>query len=242
MPYLYHTEDDKRAMLDSLGLQSEEELLEQIPAEFRLDKLLPIETGKSEPETIRKFAELAEMNHSAVGLVSFLGGGVYDHVVPSVVGHIASRPEFATAYTPYQPEVSQGTLQVVFEFQTHIARLTGMHVANASMYDAASALAEASLMAAKIKRRDVILCAEGVNPRYVRVIERYLSGQNITLQAFPHTRAGDVDIAALKEALNDRVALFPNSLTCVIVTPRRFNVVRRVPTDVLFCGRRVGAD
>ena len=221
MPYLYHTDDDRRAMLDSLGLRSEEELFEQIPAGFRLDDLLPIETGKSEPETIRKFAELAELNHSAAGLVSFLGGGIYDHVVPSVVGHISSRPEFATAYTPYQPEVSQGTLRVIFEFQTHIARLTGMPVANASMYDAASALAEASLMAAKVKRRDVILCAESVNPRYARVMERYLAGQNITLRSIPHTRSGEVDVDALRGALDERVA------GVVVQSPNYFGIAER---------------
>ncbi len=221
MPYLYHTEDDRRAMLDSLGLRSEDELLEQIPAEFRLNELLPIETGKSEPETIRKFAELAELNHSATGLVSFLGGGIYDHVVPSVVGHISSRPEFATAYTPYQPEVSQGTLQVIFEFQTHISRLTGMPVANASMYDAASALAEAALMAAKVKRRDVILCAESVNPRHVWVIERYLSGQDVTLQTVPHTSAGELDVDALRGALGDNVA------AVIVQSPNYFGVVER---------------
>jgi glycine dehydrogenase subunit 1 len=221
MPYLYHTDDDWRSMLETLGLSSEDELFEQIPEALRVGGLLPIDKGKSEPETIRKFAELAEMNHDAAGLVSFLGGGIYEHVVPSVVTHIASRPEFATAYTPYQPEVSQGTLGVIFEFQTHISRLTGMPVANASMYDGASALAEAALMAAKVKRRDRILYAESVNPRYIRVVERYVRGQNISLEALPHTRAGDIDQGALGGHLGEDVA------GVIVQTPNYFGVVER---------------
>jgi glycine dehydrogenase subunit 1 len=222
MPYLYHTDDDRRAMLEAIGIDSEEQLFEQIPEALRVRGLLDLERGKSEPETIRKFAELAEMNHSAAGLVSFLGGGIYEHVVPSVVTHIASRPEFSTAYTPYQPEVSQGTLQVIFEFQTHISRLTGMPVANASMYDAASALAEAALMAAKVTRRDVVVHAGSVNPRYLRVVERYLKGQNISLKSIPYTASGQLDGDALSAALDDSVA------AVLVQTPNYFGVMETV--------------
>lgn len=221
MPYNYHTDEDRRAMLEFLGLRSEDELFEGIPERYLLHELLPMEKGLTEPETMRMFAEIAETNTSASGLVSFLGGGIYEHTVPSVVRNISSRPEFATAYTPYQPEVSQGTLQVIFEFQTHISRLTGMAVANASMYDGASAVAEACLMAAKIARRDVILYPENLNPRYLRVVRRYVEGQKITLTPVPHTAAGDIDGGALRERLSDRVA------GVIVQTPNYFGLLER---------------
>jgi glycine dehydrogenase subunit 1 len=191
-------------MLETLGLKSEEDLLQVIPEKHRVRGLLPIERGKTEPETWRKLFRLGETNHPAARLVSFLGGGVYDHTVPSVVKNIASRPEFATAYTPYQPEASQGTLQVIFEFQTHIARLTRLPVANASMYDGASALAEACLMAAKITRRDVVLVPQSINPRYRRVLESYITGQSVEIRAIPVSAQGDIDIAAMRKRWTTR--------------------------------------
>jgi glycine dehydrogenase subunit 1 len=207
MPYLYHNEEDEKAMLESLGVKSEDDLFDQIPRKFHLSDPLPIGEGKTEPETCRMFQAIAARNNPAGRMINFLGGGVYDHYVPSVVGNLSSRPEFVTAYTPYQPEVSQGTLQVIFEFQTHISRITGMEVANASMYDAATALAEASLMAAKIKRRDKILYPASVNPRYLAVVKRYLTGQDIGLEAVPYGRdSGDFDVAALRSRLGDDVA------------------------------------
>ncbi|MCK5619753.1 MAG: glycine dehydrogenase, partial [Candidatus Krumholzibacteria bacterium] len=147
MPYLYHTDEDRKAMLDYLGVGSEEELFDQIPEKYYMRDLLPIGEGKTEPEAQRLFDNIAAKNHPASETLSFLGGGVYDHFVPSVVGHLASRPEFATAYTPYQPEVSQGTLQVIFEYQSMICALTGMEASNASHYDGATSLAEAVIMA-----------------------------------------------------------------------------------------------
>jgi glycine dehydrogenase subunit 1 len=115
MPYIHHTDDDRREMLASLGVASEDDLFDRIPAKFRLRSALSIGEGKSEYETLREFEALGDKNRPAGGLVSFLGGGIYDHIVPSVVKHLAGRSEFYTAYTPYQPEVSQGTLQVIFE-------------------------------------------------------------------------------------------------------------------------------
>jgi glycine dehydrogenase subunit 1 len=221
MPYLYLTEEDKREMLSFLGLDSEDALFDRIPEDLRLREPLPLPTGLGEPETVRKFTALSGMNREASGLVSFLGGGIYDHVVPAVVSNLTSRPEFATAYTPYQPEVSQGTLQVIFEFQTHIAKLTGMPVANASMYDGATALAEASLMAAKTTRRSLVLHAASVNPRYLRVVERYLRGQHIELAPIPHGETGDVDEAALRSALSDRVA------GVIVQTPNYFGALEK---------------
>ena len=221
MPYLYHTDEDRRAMLDALGLDSIEELFDQIPAEFHVDGPLPIGRGLTEPEAYRLFAGLGTKNNPAGDMTSFLGGGIYDHVVPSVVGNLSSRPELATAYTPYQPEVSQGTLQIIFEFQSHIVRLTGMDVANASMYDAASALAEAALLAAKVKRRDAVIVPENLNPRYRAVLNRYVCGQNIHVRRVACTDNGDIDQAGLSEALGDDVA------AVMVQTPNYFGVLER---------------
>lgn len=207
MPYLYHTDDDRKKMLERLGIESEERLFDEIPEKYHLHEPLPIGEGKSELDTRRHFAEIAAKNNSATGMISFLGGGVYDHFVPSVINNLASRPEFVTAYTPYQPEVSQGTLQVIFEFQTHVSRITEMDVANASMYDAATALAEACLMAVKIRRRDKVLYPENLNPRYLAVVERYLSGQGIEMVKIPNTRdTGEIDRRELDAKLADDVA------------------------------------
>jgi glycine dehydrogenase subunit 1 len=222
MPYLYHNDEDEKAMLDRLGVKSEEELFGQIPDKFHLEDLLPIGQGKTEPETCRLFNEIAARNNPAGRMISFLGGGVYDHYVPSIVRNLTSRPEFATAYTPYQPEVSQGTLQVIFEFQTHISRITGMDVANASMYDAATAMAEASLMAAKVKRRDKILYPANVNPRYLAVVKRYLAGQAVRLEEVPYAPdSGDIDAGALRSQLGDDVA------GVIVQTPNYFGVVEQ---------------
>ncbi|HEX6790331.1 MAG TPA: aminomethyl-transferring glycine dehydrogenase subunit GcvPA [Candidatus Krumholzibacteria bacterium] len=221
MPYTYHTDDDRRAMLAVLGLKSEDDLVNVIPEKLRLKTLLPIEKGKTEPETLRAMGKLSRANAPAAQLLSYLGGGIYDHTVPSVVNNLVSRPEFATAYTPYQPEASQGTLQVIFEFQTHISRLTRLPVANASMYDGATALAEACLMAAKITRRDVVLVPHALNPRYLRVVKSYVGGQKIEIRALPNTAAGDIDAAALETELSDRVA------AVVVQTPNYFGVLEQ---------------
>jgi glycine dehydrogenase subunit 1 len=221
MPYTYHSDDDRREMLAAVGVRSEDELIDVIPEKYHLRGLLPIERGRTEPEAVRMLTRLSEANAPAARLVSFLGGGIYDHAVPSAVKNITSRPEFATAYTPYQPEASQGTLQVIFEFQTHVARLTRLPVANASMYDGASALAEACLMTAKITHRDVVLVPRALNPRYERVVRAYLSGQKIEIRTIPHTEAGDVDAAALRTALSDRVA------AVVVQTPNYFGALER---------------
>ncbi len=222
MPYLYHTDQDRKDMLDRLGLNTEDELFEQIPARFHINELLPIGRGKTEQETRRMFEDLSVRNRPASCWISFLGGGIYDHVIPSVVGHLIGRPEFATAYTPYQPEVSQGTLQLIFEFQTHISRLTGMDVANASMYDASTALAEATLMAAKIKRRDKILYPEGLNPRYLAVVKRYAVGQNVNLvEIKQNPDTGDLDDGCLGDALDENVA------GLIVQTPNYFGVLEK---------------
>jgi glycine dehydrogenase subunit 1 len=219
MPYIYHTDDDRRRMLESLGMRGEDELFERIPANFRLREALPIGEGKPEHETIKCFESFADRNHPAGSLVNFLGGGIYDHVVPSAVRHLAGRSEFYTAYTPYQPEVSQGTLQAIFEYQTAVSRLTGMPVANASMYDGATALAESALMAAKITGRRTLLCAESVNPRYRAVLRTYMAGQGLALRSIPFKESGEVDARALESALSGEVA------AVLLQTPNYFGVI-----------------
>jgi glycine dehydrogenase subunit 1 len=222
MPYTCHTDEDRKAMLESIALRSEKELFEQIPSELYLSEPLPIGAGKTEPEVLKLFTKLAHMNDPATGLVNFLGGGVYDHVVPPVVKNLGSRPEFVTAYTPYQPEVSQGTLQVIFEFQTHVSRLTGMPIANASMYDAASALAEAVLMASKVTRRNKVLYPANLNPRYMEVVKCYVAGQEIELEQIPYDAAGgDIDAASLLPRLDKDTA------GVLVQTPNYFGVLEQ---------------
>jgi glycine dehydrogenase subunit 1 len=219
MPYLYHTDEDRSEMLATLGLTSEDDLFERIPAKLRIDKPLDIGQGRTEFETLKYFETLAKKNNAATGMTSFLGGGIYDHVVPSVVRHLSSRSEYYTAYTPYQAEVSQGTLQVIFEFQTMIARLTGLPVANASMYDGATAFAESALMATKITRRSELLCAGNVNPRYVSVLRTYAGGRDLKVKSIPTAENGDVDEQALRQSLHDGVA------AVLLQTPNYFGVL-----------------
>ncbi len=202
MPYIPNTDDDRRAMLQRIGVKDIEELLSPIPPELRLDRPLNI-PALSEMEVLREIERLAgENNHE---MVCFAGGGVYDHFVPAAVETVISRPEFMTAYTPYQAEVSQGTLQVIYEFQTHICRLTGMDVANASMYDGATAAAEACLMAAKATRRKKVLVSEAVNPLYREVIATYFSGRELALVTIPMEK-GRTSFSRLEEAIDKDTA------------------------------------
>jgi len=163
-------------MLEAIGVSGMRDLFADIPADFHLEQgSLNLPDGLSEAAIVRKFTQAADKNRHAANSTYFLGGGTYHHFVPAVVDYVISRGEFLTAYTPYQPEISQGTLQALFEFQTMIARLTGMDVANASMYEAATATAEAALMARRVTRKNRIVMAGSVNPRYRSVTANYLS-------------------------------------------------------------------
>ena len=167
--YLPHTEEDIKQMLEVIGVNSLDDLFSEIPKELKgLD--LDIPASLSELEIHKKFADLSAKNKV---LIPFVGAGAYDHYTPSVIKHIIERQEFLTAYTPYQPEISQGTLQYIFEYQSIITELTGMHVSNASMYDGATATAEAMFMATNIKKRKNILISETVNPNIIKVVETY---------------------------------------------------------------------
>ncbi|NIO00916.1 MAG: aminomethyl-transferring glycine dehydrogenase subunit GcvPA [Candidatus Latescibacteria bacterium] len=221
MPYIYHSEDEIKQMLAFLGMRSEKELFERIPAQYLVKESLPIDEGKTESDTLRYFDGLSAKNEPASSYASFLGGGIYDHEIPSVVDHLAGRPEFYTAYTPYQPEVSQGTLQMIFEFQTLISRMVGLPVANASMYDGATALAEAALMAAKITGRNTILVPDSVNPRYREVLKTYCWGKSLKLVSFPFSETGQIEAEALNRSLDISVA------AVVVQTPNYFGVLEK---------------
>jgi glycine dehydrogenase subunit 1 len=206
MAYIANTADDVRLMLGAIGLDSLEQLFEPIPAEFRLKRPLEIPPALSELELTSQIEQALSRNQGADRRVCFLGGGCYDHFIPAVVDNLAARGEFYTAYTPYQPEASQGTLQATFEYQTMIAQLTGLDVSNASLYDGGSAVAEAVLMALAVTRRSGrILVAESVHPEYRQVLATYLAQMEpelVTILA-PEGRA---TAAAFSRALNDQTA------------------------------------
>src|SRR5687767_6689036 len=159
-------------MLRRIGVDSIENLFDSIPEGLRLRGPLAVPGALSELELLKKFDAMAARN-AAARRVSFLGAGAYSHYIPTIVDHLISRSEFFTAYTPYQPEISQGTLQAIFEFQTMVCQLTGMDVANASMYDGSTGLAEAVLMAERVTRRTKVAISSGVHPQYLEVIDTY---------------------------------------------------------------------
>lgn len=173
MPYTPHTTNDVQRMCAQIGIKDETELFDAIPSELRA-KSFDLEEGLSEFEVFENFKELASQNDTSK--VSFLGGGYYDHIIPTAVDALSTRSEFYTAYTPYQAEASQGTLQALYEYQTMICNLTGMEATNASMYDGGTAIAEAALMAVRIsKKRKKIIVDSGVNPIYIKILKTYLA-------------------------------------------------------------------
>ncbi len=216
MTYSPHTDADRARMLDAIGVASVENLFTDIPVAVRASAW-DVPPPLAEQEVRAELARLAGRNR--IPEVSFLGAGVYRHLIPSVVGEVIGRPEFATSYTPYQPEVSQGTLQSIYEFQSLICELTGMEVATASHYDGATATAEAALMACRLTRRDRVAVSAGVNPDYRRVLETYCSGPGIEVVTVPIDLAergtGTTDPARAAEALGDDVA-------CLIVAQPSF--------------------
>ncbi len=211
MPYVPNTDDDRRKMLARIGVGDIDELLAAIPRKLRLDRALDI-PALSEMELLAEIDAMARANRN--NLTCFAGGGVYDHFIPSAVGAVVSRPEFMTAYTPYQPEVAQGTLQVIYEFQSHICRLTGMDVANASMYDGATAAAEAAMLTCRATRRDRVLVSATVSPLVREVMRTYLQGCDVELATVP-MQSGLTDAVKLKELVDDRTA-------CVLIGQPNF--------------------
>ncbi len=183
MDFIPHTPDERKEMLKTIGLTEEEELFRSIPQELTHPKI-PFPRPLTEMEMTSEMEDLAQKNEG-VGMFSFLGGGAYDHFIPQAVPALLSRGDFVTAYTPYQAEASQGTLQFIYEFQTIMCRMTGMEIANASMYDGASALAEAALMACRVSRKEKIAVSSTVNPHYRRVLKTYMDSVEIELFEIP---------------------------------------------------------
>jgi glycine dehydrogenase subunit 1 len=208
MRYLPHTPEEITAMLAAVGLSSLDELYASIPAEARLSRPLSLEPALDEPTLMRHLEELAQSNRAG-RMLSFLGAGAYEHHFPPAADQLLLRSEFYTAYTPYQPEVAQGTLQVIFEFQTIISEILGLPVANASMYDGASAAAEAVLMARRLTGREHTLLSVGVHPHYVGTIETYVHGLGEgkkSLEPIALGPNGGADIDALAAAITDKTA------------------------------------
>ncbi len=207
-------------MLATIGLRSEEDLIAYLPGDVRFDKRLNIEDGKSEYEIIDYFKQQAARN--ANGYACFLGAGVYNHFRPVLVDAVVSRGEFLTSYTPYQAEISQGTLVSIFEFQTMVCQLTGMDVANASMYDGSSAVPEAAMMAVRVTKRDKVLVARTVHPEYREALNTSTKHQGIPVQELAYGKSGLLDLDDLKQKLDDKVA------AVIVQTPNFFGLIEQV--------------
>ncbi|AHZ16589.1 MULTISPECIES: aminomethyl-transferring glycine dehydrogenase subunit GcvPA [Bacillus] len=203
--YLPATEQDKKEMLKAIGAETIDELFADIPENVRFQKDYQIKQAKSETELTRELTKLAAKNKDAVTYASFLGAGVYDHYQPVIVDHVISRSEFYTAYTPYQPEISQGELQAIFEFQTMICELTGMDIANSSMYDGGTALAEAAMLASGHTKKKKIVISAAVHPESRDVLKTYAKGQYIEVVEVP-AKNGATDLEALEHAVCDETA------------------------------------
>lgn len=217
-PYLPVTKKDQEIMLSSIGVDKIDDLFEDIPKEIRLNKSLNINARMSELEVQAYISKMAKSNKSCDDLTCFLGAGAYDHYIHSLIKHLTSRSEFYTAYTPYEAEISQGTLQAIFEYQTMIANITGMDTANASMYDGATACVEAGQMAVAATRRKSIIVSRLVNPETRKVLKTYYRFKNIDLIELDELD-GATDIEKLSAALNKDVAAF------IIQTPNFLGII-----------------
>src|SRR3989449_5757186 len=201
MSYIPNTPEDQQAMLAHLGLSSLEDLLAPVPQEVRLQRPLDLPPALAEPDLKRLLDGMATKNKNLDSTISFLGGGTYDHAVPSVVPHLQRRSEFVTSYTPYQPEVSQGMLQAIYEFQTMICQITGLDIANASLYDGATAVVEAVLLAVGPGGRGEVVISTGVDPQYRRVLHTYAFARGFQVKEVP-LRDALTSIEDLNEAIS----------------------------------------
>src|ERR1700712_3607978 len=220
MRYLPKSPADRKEMLAEIGAASIDDLFSTIPAEYQLKRDLKVPRQHGESEIIDRFRAFAE--HNASGYASFLGAGVYRHYRPVIIDSLIQRGEFLTSYTPYQPEISQGTLQAMFEFQTMICELTGMEIANASMYDGSTGAAEAMMMAVRVTGRDQAVIARTLHPEYREVIQTYAQHQEIPSTEVGYGANGRVDLAALDAAITDKTA-------CVMIqSPNFFGTIEDV--------------
>lgn len=218
MRYIPNSPDERADMLRQLGVATTDNLFDSIPEELRLRDHLNVPAAMSELELLKLFEEMGARNEAA-RRVSFLGGGAYSHYSPTIVDHLISRSEFFTAYTPYQPEISQGTLQAIFEFQTLVCQLTGMDIANASMYDGSTAMAEAVLMAERVTKRTKVIVSSAVHPQYLEVAHTYVQHAGIDLEVASFDSASGQTPVSAFDAINDQTAAIvvqsPNFFGCV---------------------------
>jgi glycine dehydrogenase subunit 1 len=228
--YIPATDAEREEMLRAIGVAAVEELFADIPPAVRLDRPLDLPAPLSDPELWAAVRALAEENLHADRAACFLGAGAYDHYIPSVVWHLAGRGEFLTAYTPYQAEIMQGELQATYEYQTMLCELTGMDVANASMYDGASATAEAAVMARDLTRRDQVVVSRAVHPEYRQVLRTYTEPLGMEVVEVPW-REGVTDPEAVEAALSERTAAViiqhPNVFGCLEDGPALADLAHR---------------
>jgi glycine dehydrogenase subunit 1 len=222
MRYLPKSPADREAILKAIGARSIDDLFAAIPAEYRLKRDLKVPRQMAESEIVEWFRERAQENGD--GYANFLGAGAYYHYRPVIIDSLISRGEFLTAYTPYQAEISQGTLQSIFEFQSMICELTGMEVANASMYDGSTAAAEAVMMGVRLTGRRSVVIARSVHPEYREVLETYAHHQHLPLNTLPFTESSRLDLKALDKSITEETA-------CVLIqSPNFFGTIEDVAT------------
>jgi glycine dehydrogenase subunit 1 len=221
MRYLPKSPSERLEMLKQIGAGSIGDLFSTIPQEYRLERDLDVPRQMGESEIVEYFRNAAQK--SAAGYTSFLGAGAYRHYRPVIIDSLVQRGEFLTSYTPYQAEITQGTLQAIFEFQTMICELTGMEIANASMYDGSTGAAESVTMAVRITRRSGVLVARTVHPEYREVMQTYAQHQGLAAQPLPFGEDGRLDLAALEQSVSEKTA-------CVLVqSPNFFGVIEDIP-------------
>lgn len=220
MDYVPHTPDDQKEMLRAIGIESLEALFADIPETCRLRGLLELPPPLSEQEIWEHMGRLACRNRLPVATLT--GAGAYHHYIPAVVSHMVGRSEFYTAYTPYQAEISQGILQAIYEYQTMVTRLTGTQVANASMYDGATAMAEAAVLAAKSLGRDRLVLARSVHPEYRKVVATYAWANGFECAEIPFEATGQVNGEALRGLLDGRTA------AVLVQSPNFFGVIEKI--------------
>lgn len=217
-PYLPHTDNDIKKMLEVIGLDSVDDLYSDVPENMRMKDPLDLPEAKSEIEVRRIVGDLARKNLSSADVPTFLGAGIYDHYIPSIIAPLVSRGEFLTSYTPYQPEVSQGTLQYIFEFQSLLCELTGMDVANASVYDHSNAVIEAAIMCSTVAKKKKVIISETVHPGSRKVLDNYAKGQGIEVVVVKE-KDGVTDVEDLKSKLDDDTA------AVIVQSPNFFGIV-----------------
>ncbi len=218
--YFPSSEKDKKEMLSEIGVSSEEELLSSIPEEFKLKNPLKLPAPMDELSLFKYFKEISKKNRT--DLTPFIGAGAYPHYIPSVVDYLSSRGEFLTPYTPYQPELSQGTLQIIFEYQTLISNLTGMEVSNASLYDGATATAESALMAWRIKKGDKILVSSTLHPFWRDTLKTYLKNFSIEILEVPYREDGRTDLDKAENLVDEK------TIAIIVQSPNFFGVIENL--------------